>query len=138
LCVLLANLSNTKSNLDGLHPFLLVLVVEHRGFTAKHTFQWEFVGVLIGLIESPEERSRPISRVLSRTVIHLAMRHRIAQATYPGTDADSIVCKALAKQKFPYLVLLRVGFTVPSHVTTDAVRSYRTISPLPALQQKSA
>jgi hypothetical protein len=32
---------------------------------------------------------------------------------------------------FPYLVLLRAGFTVPSSVTTDAVRSYRTLSPLP-------
>ena len=31
----------------------------------------------------------------------------------------------------PYLVLLRVGFTVPRHVTTRAVRSYRTFSPLP-------
>ena len=33
---------------------------------------------------------------------------------------------------FPYLVLLRVGFSVPRHVTTRAVRSYRTFSPLPA------
>src|SRR3569832_3033131 len=33
----------------------------------------------------------------------------------------------------PYLVLLRVGFTVPRRVATRAVRSYRTISPLPAL-----
>ncbi|GMR15753.1 MAG: hypothetical protein BMS9Abin31_0042 [Gammaproteobacteria bacterium] len=32
---------------------------------------------------------------------------------------------------FPYLVLLRVGFTMPSNVATDAVRSYRTISTLP-------
>ena len=32
----------------------------------------------------------------------------------------------------PYLVLLRVGFAVPRRVTTRAVRSYRTISPLPA------
>jgi hypothetical protein len=32
----------------------------------------------------------------------------------------------------PYLVLLQVGFTLPSRVTTDAVRSYRTLSPLPA------
>ena len=30
-----------------------------------------------------------------------------------------------------YLVLLQVGFTKPSRVTTDAVRSYRTLSPLP-------
>src|SRR3569833_3390004 len=33
----------------------------------------------------------------------------------------------------PYLVLLRVGFTVPRRVATRAERSYRTISPLPAL-----
>jgi len=32
----------------------------------------------------------------------------------------------------PYLVLLQAGFTVPRSVTTRAVRSYRTISPLPA------
>ena len=31
----------------------------------------------------------------------------------------------------PYLVLLQVGFTLPRSVTTRAVRSYRTISPLP-------
>ena len=30
-----------------------------------------------------------------------------------------------------YLVLLQVGFTLPLRVTTSAVRSYRTISPLP-------
>src|SRR6056297_1455184 len=32
----------------------------------------------------------------------------------------------------PYLVLLRVGFTVPRTVAGRAVRSYRTFSPLPA------
>jgi hypothetical protein len=32
----------------------------------------------------------------------------------------------------PYLALLQVGFAVPSRVATDAVRSYRTVSPLPA------
>ncbi|CAD5262840.1 conserved hypothetical protein [Halomonas sp. A3H3] len=32
----------------------------------------------------------------------------------------------------PYLVLLRVGFTMPRTVTRRAVRSYRTLSPLPA------
>jgi len=30
-----------------------------------------------------------------------------------------------------YLVLLQVGFTLPPCVTTGAVRSYRTLSPLP-------
>ena len=36
-----------------------------------------------------------------------------------------------ARQKDSYLVLLQVGFTMPSSVATDAVRSYRTLSPLP-------
>jgi len=31
----------------------------------------------------------------------------------------------------PYLVLLRRGFAMPSTLTCDAVRSYRTVSPLP-------
>lgn len=34
--------------------------------------------------------------------------------------------------KEPYLVLLRVEFTSPYTVTSNAVRSYRTLSPLPA------
>jgi len=33
----------------------------------------------------------------------------------------------------PYLVLLRRGFAVPSTLTCDAVRSYRTVSPLPPM-----
>ena len=37
-----------------------------------------------------------------------------------------------------YLVLLRVGFTIAAPVTSRAVRSYRTISPLPhGLETKS-
>jgi len=40
--------------------------------------------------------------------------------------------------QLPYLVLLRVGFTVPRRVTTRAVRSYRTFSPLPALYSAEA
>ena len=32
----------------------------------------------------------------------------------------------------PYLVLLQVGFAVPPNVAIGAVRSYRTVSPLPA------
>ncbi len=34
----------------------------------------------------------------------------------------------------PYLVLLQVGFAVPRRVTTRAVRSYRTFSPLPRMR----
>ena len=38
-----------------------------------------------------------------------------------------------AHSTLPYSVLLRVGFALPQSVTTCAVRSYRTISPLPAI-----
>ena len=31
----------------------------------------------------------------------------------------------------PYLVLLRMGFSVPSNVAADAVSSYLAVSPLP-------
>ena len=39
---------------------------------------------------------------------------------------------------FPYLVLLQVGFAVPPNVATGAVRSYRTLSPLPAPASRRA
>ena len=35
-----------------------------------------------------------------------------------------------------YLVLLRVGFTVPRTIASRAVRSYRTLSPLPVNSQR--
>jgi len=38
------------------------------------------------------------------------------------------------RRLLPYLVLLRAGFTVPRTVTSRAVRSYRTFSPLPDLR----
>jgi hypothetical protein len=34
-------------------------------------------------------------------------------------------------RRLPYLALLQVGFAVPPSVATGAVRSYRTLSPLP-------
>ena len=51
------------------------------------------------------------------------MRRRIAQAAYPNA--------ARATPLRSYLALLQVGFTLPPCVTTGAVRSYRTFSPLP-------
>src|SRR5258706_8299065 len=39
---------------------------------------------------------------------------------------------AVLPLRLPYLALLQVGFAVPRNVATRAVRSYRTVSPLPA------
>ena len=41
-------------------------------------------------------------------------------------------CSGFLSRSLPYLVLLQVGFAVPPGVAAGAVRSYRTISPLPA------
>ncbi len=68
--------------------------------------------------------SRPISRVLSWAIIHLR-----------GLSPDP--CSSLPERtRGPrstrsYLALLRVGFAEPRDVAARAVRSYRTISPLP-------
>jgi hypothetical protein len=68
--------------------------------------------------------SRPVSRVLSRAAIHLRCASPRTCSDLPGSSCGRTVT-------LPYSVLLRVGFTLPQGVTTCAVRSYRTFSPLP-------
>ena len=53
-----------------------------------------------------KNRSRPISRVLSWTAIHLRQTSPFACSDLPGSRADHTFT-------LPYLVLLRVGFTLP-------------------------
>ncbi len=72
---------------------------------------------------SDKTASRPISRVLSWTAIHLRLLSPATCSDLPEGSAGHAVPS--------YLVLLRVGFTLPQNVTICAVRSYRTISPLP-------
>ena len=69
----------------------------------------------------------------------------VESADKPGSVVDNHSSRALvtkglkqptrkrprSRHMLPYLVLLRMGFTLPRRVTTRAVRSYRTISPLP-------
>ena len=77
--------------------------------------------------------SRPVSRVLSRTAIPLRILSPGPFSDLPGSTRDSRLPSGLATLgRLPYLVLLQVGFAMPSNVATDAVRSYRTVSPLPA------
>ncbi len=68
--------------------------------------------------------SRPISRVLSWVIIHLQYRS-------PCTSSDLPEPNCGPQYAGSYLVLLQVGFSLPHCVATGAVRSYRTISPLP-------
>ena len=60
--------------------------------------------------EEVESACKPGSvRLATRQSFLSARRHRLAPATYPGTTRAAL--------SFPYLVLLRVGFTVPYDVS---------------------
>ncbi len=72
---------------------------------------------------------RAVSRVLSWTIIHLGQLSPTASSNLPGSPLGT--GGAAKVRVLPYLVLLRAGFTVPRAVTSRAVRSYRTFSPLP-------
>ncbi len=71
------------------------------------------------------KKSRPVSRVLSRTVIHLGLTSPSASSNLPEPDAGRAI---------RFLFGLAPGGVYPAvPVASHAVRSYRTISPLPAL-----
>ena len=72
---------------------------------------------------SDEKRgSWPVSRVLSRTAIHLRRMSPCACSDLPGSRAGDTLT-------LPYLVLLRVGFTLP--LPLPATRCALTLSHLP-------
>ena len=87
-----------------------------------------------------EGGSRPVSRVLSGAqeahlsspgaIIHLGCTSPHTSSDLPG-DSRGPRFATLKGGSLPYLVLLRVGFTVPPALPAGAVRSYRTFSPLP-------
>jgi len=76
-----------------------------------------------------KKESRPISRVLSWAIIPLGRASPRASSGLPGSTRRSGA--AVLPPRLPYLALLQVGFAIAVAVATDAVRSYRTISPLP-------
>ena len=66
----------------------------------------------------------PALRKLAAMIIHLRQRLPVILCDLPGSESGPSM--------LPYLVLLRVGFASACPVTSPPVRSYRTISPLPA------
>ena len=69
--------------------------------------------------------SRPISRVLSRTTIHLGHTSPYTSSDLPGPDAGRALGSLFG--------LAPDGVYPAAPVTGTAVRSYRTFSPLPAV-----
>jgi|GEM_PF-3623997 len=73
--------------------------------------------------------SRPISRVLSRTVIHLG-----DASPHHSCDLPKFECGHTPRSKQPHELLFGLaprGVFPAIVVTNNAVRSYRTFSPLP-------
>ena len=73
--------------------------------------------------------SWPISRVLSRTVIHLGCTSPCTSSDLPGNSVGHTWQQTLPA---PLFGLAPGGVYLATDVTISAVRSYRTISPLPA------
>ena len=88
------------------------------GFS-RHRVPGEAGGVAVGL--------STVSRFLyprGRWPFLWARHLYLALATYPRVERSGQLLPS-------YLVLLRMGFTLPARITPAAVRSYRTFSPLP-------
>ncbi len=73
--------------------------------------------------EPRESWSRPVSRVLSGTIIHLGCASPHTSSGLPGNGADHALV--------PLFGLAPDGVYPATAVASRAVRSYRTISPLP-------
>ena len=74
--------------------------------------------------------SQPISRVLSRTVIHLGHTLLYASSNLPVFNASHALTSNLSSRNEHLFGLAPSGVYPAARVTTNAVRSYRTISPL--------
>ena len=74
------------------------------------------------------QKSWPVSRVLSRTVIHLGLLSPTTSSSLPESDADHIIWFLFG--------LAPSGVYLAIIVTNNAVRSYHTISPLPQIKRK--
>ena len=79
---------------------------------------------------------RPAGLTANVTAIPLVRRLPGASSNLPERLARTDL--ELAPQRRSYSVLLPVGFAVPSSSPEDAVRSYRTVSPLPRPKRYAA
>ncbi len=73
-------------------------------------------------------KSRPVSRVLSRTVIHLGCKSPCSSSNLPRNRAGHA--------SVPLFDLAPGGVYPATPVTSCAVRSYRTFSPLPVTSDR--
>jgi hypothetical protein len=89
--------------------------------------------VAAGGAQWPEIRWESADKPGSVVGNHSSGMHVTVHLKQPTRKLTRATRCGLATAVLPYLALLQAGFAVPSTVTGDAVRSYRTLSPLPAL-----
>src|SRR4051812_37289337 len=77
--------------------------------------------------------SWPVSPILSRAAIHLP-RATLARRAGRALARPAADLGLGGQRRRPCLALHRVGFALTRRVTAPPVRSYRTISPLPATE----
>ena len=82
--------------------------------------------------------SRPVGRVLcarlrGAAVIHLGLPLPTASCGLPASIGRAALERSRREPWFPFLTLLRVGFTEPPQSPAVLVVSYTTVSPLPRL-----
>src|SRR5579863_8308538 len=80
--------------------------------------------------------SRPVGRVLCArlrgpTVIHLGLPLPAASCGLPASIGRAALERSRGEPQFPFLTLLRVGFTEPPQSPATLVVSYTAVSPLP-------
>ena len=96
---------------------------------------WESVAA-VDRKPNPVRLHAALRRRLGVTTIPLGPALLAGSSDLPGGFGRAVLFShpaACAARRWapPYLVLLRAGFCLPSSLAADAVRSYRTFSPLP-------
>ncbi len=99
-----------------------------KGLPTKNSRSRDIRNKILSSLVKVKDWSRPISRVLSWTVIHLGRASPRASGGQPGNGAGHTIV--------PLFGLAPGGVCPATDVTTRAVRSYRTISPLPVRLRK--
>ena len=90
------------------------------------------------LVGTIKRRSRPISRVLSWTAIHLGNASPHPSSDLPGSSTGRALSVTLVKEHRTASLfgLAPSGVCPATAVASSAVRSYRTISPLPVISEE--
>jgi hypothetical protein len=79
----------------------------------------------------PACRPGSVARLRGPAIIHLGLPLPTASCGLPASIGRAALKRTRGEPRFPFLTLLRVGFTEPPQSPAALVVSYTTVSPLP-------